>query len=264
MQPRMNALIMAGSNPADPGALARAEGVASRALIEVGSRPMVARVADAVRGSPRVAGVAVLGLPAGSVALPPEVIQLPAAGDLMDNLTAGLRFWAERQPADQRLFILGADTPLITPEIVTWFLDACQPADRDIYYGIVRRETVMAHFPDAHRSWLRTRDGRYCGADLFLAHIPTVLAHETWLRSLTARRKHVLAELRMVGWGWVVRLLLGQIRLWELRAAVERLLALRAGIVVLPFADIAMDVDKASDLAAVRHAAAQRRAGAPA
>jgi molybdopterin-guanine dinucleotide biosynthesis protein A len=258
-----DAVVLAGRDTTGPGVLAAAEGVAQKALISVGGVPIVAHVLRAARACPRVRRIAVVGLDADlNSFLSPDaqrdLCALPDAGGLVDNLFAGLRCFDADGRAASHVLVLAGDTPLLTPEALTWFVDACHPADREIYYAMVRRETVLAAFPTSQRSYLRTRDGRFCGADMALVHPSALVRQEERLRALVGRRKSVAAELRLLGWGWVLRLLLGRIRLPELYAAVERLSGIRGMAVELPFAGAAMDVDKPSDLTVVRAAWAQK------
>ena len=262
MSTTLHALVLAGSDPSQPGDVATGEGLTNKALIEVGGVPMVRRVVDALRSSPRVGTIAVAGLETAAAAaagIPHEVTLLPNHTALVDNLLSALEFYRARLGPDARILLLDADTPLLTGEMITWFVDACQPLDRDVYYAVVARSTVEEHFPGSKRTYLRTREGHFCSADLFVLHLDAVFRNEERLRSLIANRKSVISQVRLLGWGWVLRLLLGQIHLNELRDAGQRLLRVRGQVIELPFAEAAMDVDKPFQLAMVRNFDAHRQ-----
>lgn len=259
----LRALVLSGADPAQPGALALGEGVANKALIEVGGAPMVRRVIDALQSCPRISDITLVGLSAQEAAqagIPETVMLLPNQPSLVDNVLAGMEHYRARLGEDARVLMLDADTPLLTGEMITWFVDACRPYDRDVYYAVVGRPAVEEVFPNSRRTYLRTREGRVCSADLFVLHIAAVLRSEARMRDLVARRKSVFAQLRLLGWSWVLRLLLGRIHLWELRAAAEKMLGVSGEVIELPFAEAAMDVDKDFQLAMVRNYWAQNRA----
>lgn len=253
------ALILAGEDHAHPSPLAFSERVEQKALIEVGSRPMIHWTLDAVRDCPRTGEIVVVGFESLTVGLGADILQLSGTGDLAENVLAGLRMIAARYGESTPVLVTGCDAPLIVPEALTWFVDACGDCSQDLYLAVVRQETLEAIYPRSRRSWFRTREGRFCSSDLALIKPASLLANQILVCELVAGRRdlskvqHRLSS--TIGW----RALVGRIRMQEAREAVQQLTGLQIGIVELPFASMAMDVDTLEDLAAVRNEIAQQR-----
>lgn len=262
--PTFPALILAGDDPdAAAASLARAEGVAARARIEVGGRPMALWVIEAAQCCPRISDVTVMGgdvsLDSGTADNLGALIYLPSAPRLADNVMAGLHLLCARAVPASHALILTGDSPMLTHEMITWFVDACAPWDLDLYYGIVERSLVEEHYALSGRTWLRTREGSFCGGNIFLVRPEAVLRIEPLLRTMISRCASNLDQTRMLGPVWSIQLALGRVRVDEVVAMVGQIAGIRGRAIVLPFADAAMDVDNAHELAMVRNAMARRR-----
>ncbi len=253
MQERYNAIVLAGFDPEKPDPLTMSERQPHKALLDVCGKPMIWHVVNALHNCPRIGEIAIVGLNADcGVTFECDVHFLENHGNMLDNGMRGLDFFAQRGDPQQRVLVVTADTPLLTWQAVTWFLDACLPADQDAYWGIVRRESMDGAFPGNKRTYLRTLQGQFCSGDLFLVHIPAARRVSGRMTVFMRNRKHLLLQLRAVGLWWVVRLLLGRINLWELVVALRQVISGTGTVVILPFPGTGMDVDKPHQLAIVR------------
>lgn len=252
-------LILAGDDPAAPSPLAFSERVAQKALIEVGSRPMLAWSIDAARNSPRTGAIAVVGIDTPGIDMNPEIALVDGNGDFAQNLLAGLEWAATQGDARAPVLVLGSDTPLITPEALTWFIDACATQENDLHLAIVRQETLEAIYARNGKSWLKTREGRFTGGELAMMRPQAMLKKRQRLEALAQSRRDVRAILAHLPTSLRLRALLGQAHLWELREAAQELTGLQIGLTEMPFAAPALDVDSAADLAAARNEMAQLR-----
>jgi len=79
-------------------------------------------------------------------------------------------------------------------------------------------ETV---FPNSKRSYLGLKEGRFCSGDLFFGRTQSVIHKRTLVRQMAERR--AIAELLQV---------------------VQRALELEGKGIIVPFAQVGMDVDK--------------------
>ena len=164
------ALILAGSRLGRPDPVALAEGVAHKALAEVGGEPILARVIAAVRAS-GIARVAVVANDPAVVSLAEglgaEVLP-PAAGPSASVAAAFARLGAP-------LLVTTADHALLRPEWLRDFV-ADVPADADVALLLARREAVEAAMPGSRRTWLKFADGHWSGCNLFLLKTPAAAA----------------------------------------------------------------------------------------
>ena len=238
------ALLLAGSRPGgDP--FARSRGVALKALIPIDGVPMVARVAETLLACAEIDRVVVLTqTPDDLRAVLPPRTEVQAS---QSSIAASVRAFADRDLAPWPLFVTTADHVLLTPDTVADFLRAVRASD-DVGVGVVSQTVVRRRFPANRRTWLRFRDGRFTGANLFALTGPGSLkALEFWAGVEQDRKKgwRLVAKL---GPGLLMRALLGRLSLQGALDALGARVGARIKAVALddPFA--AVDVDKAEDL----------------
>lgn len=254
---RVHVVLLAGSRPGtDP--LASAAGVPTKALVPIGGRAMIDRVARTLVDHPRVGAVSILAQQGPDVlAATPETtwlathpaIRFIASGagisqsllDLIDGHAPG---WP--------LLVTTADNVLMDDAVIDAFLRPLSH-EIDVAVGMVERRTLMAAYPGSRRTWLKFRGGWWSGANLF------------WLGSARARAAIALwrsvEQDRKKGWRVV-----GVFGPWLLAGAVLRLLTIdgamaRAGralglvarIVALPMAQACIDADKPDDITLIEH-----------
>ena len=238
-------LILAGSRPGeDP--FATAEGVPHKALIEIGGRPMLARVIQALAA----AGVQRIAVAADH----PEVIALartlgteivpPAAGP-SGSVAAGFALLGAP------MLVATADSALLQPQWVRDFV-ADAPADGDVAILLARRDAVERDAPPSRRTWLRFADGQWSGCNLFLlATLRAEAAIATW-QAVEADRKRPWRIAARLGIGTLLSYVAGRLSLGEAVARLGRRVGISAHAVPARNGLAALDVDKASDLAQVR------------
>ena len=251
MKPR-TALVLAGSRgPQDP--LAAHAGVSHKAMIEVGGRPMLARVIDALAaaGFERIA--VAIERPelveqlraAGALPASAAVEALPAAAGPSASVEAGLA--ALGAP----LLVTTADHALLEPAWVEYFVGHA-PADAALAAGLARAETVTAATPGAQRTFLRFADGAWSGCNLFYLAGPQAGRIVALWREVEGLRKQPLKLVARLGWSSALRFALGRLTLAAALERLSRIAGAKAAVVELPFGRAAVDVDKPSDLALVR------------
>jgi GTP:adenosylcobinamide-phosphate guanylyltransferase len=261
-QNRFTAVVLAADrSPDDP--VARAAGVACKALAPVGGRPMLLRVLDALAGSPAVGGVILCG--------PPEPVVRRDAG--LRRLRDDGRFrWLppERSPstsalaalrvasADSPVLLTTADHALLRPEVIDHFCREALTTGADVAAGLASYEQVMERFPGMRRTRTRFSNGAVCGCNLFAFLSPEGRRAADLWRQVENDRKHPVRMLNRLGWGVVVRYLLGRLSLEAALSHVSRRMGVTVGAVRLPFAEAAVDVDTVADWHFAESIAARR------
>jgi GTP:adenosylcobinamide-phosphate guanylyltransferase len=265
--PRFTALVLAGSRGGAGDDLAAAQGEQHRALIPVRGIPMLVRVIRTLRAAPSIGAIVVSIDDPSALDEVGELRELAAAGALQvrrseSSPSRSVIVVLEAQPAGAPVLVTTADHALLTPAMVEHFTSACTPARADVYVALVAATLLRAHYPESTRTYLPMRDDLYSGANLFAFLTPQAKrAAEFWVRA-EARRKQP----------WRLALAFGPRALFlfwrrrlDLDAALERIsqvIGARVRAVRMPFAEAAIDVDRASDLALATQILAQREARA--
>jgi len=244
---RLSALVLAGGPP-DP---ALTGGPWPKAFAPLAGRTMVEFVVDALRGTPQLGRVALVGprdLPSAvAAAVDIAIPEDPEAGGLLDNIAAGLAALS----GDAQVLVLAADVPLLTPATVGAFLDAARALDADLVYGAVPRDDVVRKFPDARKTFVRLRDGVFTGGSLVLLRPSAFAAARPVIERAIRARKRPWDLARLFGPGTVVALLTGRAEISALEARVVRIAGIRARAVICHDPEIGLDVDRPEDLAAM-------------
>lgn len=256
------ALVLAGSRgPSDP--VAQSEGKSHKCLVDVAGLPMIVRVLETLLASPSVGDIAI------SIETPELLAELPAVGAavaagrvriLTSEATPSRSVLAASGALGDPtpLLITTADNPLVTVEMIEHFLAEALAGGADVVAALASKSVIESAFPGAQRTYLRFRDGRFSGCNLFALTRPAGLqAVRFWARAESHRKK----PWRLIASFGVVSLLLFLLGRLTLEAAMRRASAIigaRTRVALMPFPTAPVDVDKVSDLALVREIMAAR------
>jgi len=239
-------LVLAGSP--NTGPLAAASDAPYEALIPVGGRPMVAYVVDALLAAAGTGSIVVAGPPEVAAVLPPGVEVTPGGETLIETLGRGLKALA----CEERVLVVTGDVPFLTAAAVDDFLAACGDRAADIYYTVVRREDVERRFPGMKRTYVRLRDGHFTGGNLVLIN-PAIYGRVRQKAEEMARlRKRPLRLGLLLGPFFILRYLAGAVSLADAERKVTSLVGITGRVVVSRLPEVAVDVDKPSDLEMAR------------
>ena len=264
-QPFTVVVLAADRGPNDP--VAQSAGVSCKALTPAGGRAMVLRVLDALAQSREVGARILVGPERGCLEEQAELSGLVASGQVQwrsPQATPSSSAFAVLQslPEDAPVLLTTADHALLTPAMVDHFCAEARRSGCDVLAGVARYELIAAAFPGSRRTVTKLRDGGYCGCNLFAFLTPRArLAADFW-RRVEQERKKPLRIVKVMGTLAVLRYLAGRLTLAQALAGLSRRMQLKAGVVVMPFAAAAVDVDKVEDLQLVESILAQKDQGA--
>jgi molybdopterin-guanine dinucleotide biosynthesis protein A len=248
----MDAVLLAGGIPQPDEPLFGESRGRSKALIDVAGKPMVQWVLDALDGSASIHQVLLIGLDEHSgLTCSKPTSYLPDSGNLLGNIMRGLEHARENSRDATHILLASTDIPAITTEILEWRIAAAREVESDIDYVVVERKTMEARFPQSKRSFVRLRDAEVCGGDLNIIRVDLAEKTDLWER-LVAARKSVFRQAALLGYDLLFRLLTRQITLEAAEEKVSQRLGLRGRVVLSPYAELAMDVDKPEQLAMLR------------
>lgn len=256
------ALVLAGSRRGAEDPMAVAAGVSHKAVIAVAGTPMLVRVARALAEAGYMRQVVVIERPdlvedlrvAG--AFPAGVIVETMAAAEGPSLSVGQALEALGTP----LLVTTADHALLRPEWVRYFVEHV-PQGADVAAGLARSEAVMAAAPEGKRTFLRFSDGWFSGCNLFYFATPRAARIVELWREVEANRKQPVKILARLGPLTALRYALGALSLGAATGKLSRLAGASAQVVVLPFGEAAIDVDKPEDLVLARRLAEPSPAG---
>jgi len=262
-EPR-SAIVLAGRrSPEDP--LARAAGATHRALLDIEGEPMLLRVVRQLLARPSIERL-LINIDAPELLADYEELEalrsrgqvelLRSTDSPSESVLESLE-WAglERGPT----LVTTADHALLDDPILDAFIDGSERLEADLTVGLVSRETIVARFPEAKRTYLRFRDDAFSGANLFLFRTPAAAGAARFWRRVEKERKRPWRIAKAFG---PITLLLFVTRRLTLDAALDRasgIIGARVRAVPLDIAEAAVDVDKIEDLELVRRILAERR-----
>lgn len=248
-QTKFDVFITAGYDRNKPDPLAAVTGEPQKALVNIAGAPMLWHVVRALEESGLVGEIVIVGLDAEHrMDFGRPVHYLDDQGGMWTNQQAAVQFLAELGSRSRYIMATSVDIPLLTGEMVRHFIEACRPFDKEIYWGIVTQQTMETTFPQSKRSYLRLSEGRFCSGDLFLAQLEAGMRLHRHVEPFFITRKSVFQQLRLLGLRMIFAYLFGQLRLPILKEFCEQRFQITAQEVVLPFAEVGMDIDKPHQL----------------
>jgi len=247
MADALSAVVLAGGRIKPD--LAAATGARHRALIAVGGRPLLRTVLDALAGA-GMAQVVVVGAPELQPTVGVDARLVAEAGDLVENLFAGLRALDSTDPC----LVCTADIPFLRPEHLADFVGRARATRAAFVYPIIPKPSCEARFAGARRTYARLREGTFTGGNLVLVDPATLSGQAARIRALYAARKSPLRLAGLLGLPLLWSFLTKTATLPQLEWKFSQLLGAPARAVITPHAEIGFDVDKVADYEVARRA----------
>ena len=263
-QPAFTAIVLAADRgPNDP--VARAAGVPCKSLTPVDGTPLIFRVLGALAASREVEQRILCGPPKAILDQEPKLGALIASEDVKwfeNQATPSLSALHVMQsvPEETPVLLTTGDHALLSPHVVDYFCGEAQRSGCDVVVALARHETVTAAYPETSRTAYRFKDGSYCSCNLFAFLTPQSRTVPSFWRQVEQQRKNPLRVINALGWITVIRYLIGSLTMAEALDRISHRLGIRAGIVVMPFPEAAIDVDSVSDWHFVEQITAQTSA----
>ena len=234
------AVVLGGSNPNDAFAQ---EGITTKALYPVGGKPLASYVLAALNASASVSQYIYVGDSTPELrALTSQT--LTSGATLASSLQIGLDAALKMQP--ERILVISADLLWLTEEAVDTFIT--DAPDAALVYPIIAREVAERQFPGQKRTYAKLKEGTFTGGNALLLEphiIPTLLP---FVNRAYEKRKNPLSLVRLLGLGFVLKLLTGRLRIGRLERRVSDLLGMRVRAYLCQDASLGADVDEPAHL----------------
>ncbi len=243
---KYDALVMAaGRGPSDP--MATAFHVDHKCLVPVGGTPMLARVVDALLKCPDVAHISIsIDDPEAvraALGPGPAVEVVPSSTSAPASVLATLKRPATQWP----VLVTTADHALLTPAIVSHFLQMAASTGADLAVGLATRETITAELPETRRTYMKFSDVSVSGCNLFAINSAQGLNFVRFWQQADKNRKKPWKLIGAFGMGALTSWMTGGMSLDRAFELASEKLGATAVPVLLPFASAAVDVDKPED-----------------
>lgn len=253
MGEKIDALILAGGAPDKADPLLEYAQAQKKPLIKIAGKEMVRYVVDAIAGSSRIGRIFIVGLsPEDRVEFATPVEYVEAAGSMLDNVVAGIERAMEVDLGVERVVVSSADIPLLTTEMVDYFIDTCLETDHDVYYTVVEKATMEVHFPGSRRSFVPLRGGSFAGGDINMAKVSAIQANLSLAREISESRKNVWQQVRLLGFGTLIKFAFRRLTIADAERVASKALGFRGRAIVTRYPEMGMDVDKPHQLDMVR------------
>lgn len=241
----MTAVVLAGG-PRDELAL-QTPGAPNKAFVAIGGVALVERTIRALKSSSAVSRVIVVA-PESAHAHPALAMadeRRPDGKRIRDSLRSGLA----GLPPGQDVLVSTSDLPVLTPASVDDFILRAVDCDADLTYGCIERSVHQRRYPNVPHTWARLRDGTYCGTGLVTIRPRVFPSLERFIERLGRARKNPLALARLFGFRVLLRFATRRLSIANAEARASRVIGARVRAVVSPYPEIAVNVDRLSDLA---------------
>ena len=251
-----DAVVLAGGALKEP--LSECGDEKNKAFIEVEGKSLLAYILEALEQSSAVERIIVVG--------PPEELEnykqsgfnitvVPETASMLENLEAAFREGSE----DKLYLVATADIPLVRAEDIDTLVKMCEPHDQDLYYPVVEREKCLEKYPEVERTYVRLKDGYMTGGNICLMRSGWFLKNLQSLELFVSYRKKPLKLLRILPPSLILKYFCKRLSVKDLERYLAKLFNLNARALLCSVAEIAVDVDKKSDLALVKKHLAEKK-----
>lgn len=255
-------VVMAGSDTIVSDELLEYASVDYKALIELNGKPIIEYIIDAFQNSGVISYIYVLGMPEDQVKLSDNIkldnvkfLEVPGeeVPERMNIAIAQMLEDAKENPdifqgdSYHGMFIAG-DTPFIKPEMVSDFVERIGEPDLDLFVSIVKQATMEERFPKSIRTYGKLSEGRFCMGDLHFFDFSMVADRLDQIRILRKNRKKFATTIFKFAPMTAIRFILKRMSIKHLEDGTNKVFKLRSKFIEVPYAELAMDIDKPTQL----------------
>lgn len=237
----MHAIVAAGALA--PVAL-RDQGIERIPLLCVAGETILARTCRCLKTGGDCDTVHVLA--PESLPLPEmEGVRLaPYTGELINDFMNCI----DRDTSGTAIFVASGDMPLISPEAVAAIREFALNCGADVVYPAVGKPDVEQRFPGTKRTYVKLGRQTVTGGNIFWLNRDWILGQIPLLMKLFNERKNPLGLAKIFGVGFFLRILFGIASLDYIEHHLSRVLHGKLRAAVLPYPELAVDLDKLADL----------------
>ncbi|MEI6499615.1 MAG: nucleotidyltransferase family protein, partial [Armatimonadota bacterium] len=224
-----------------------------KGLIAIDGKPSVEYVVDAMRAVPGMGKIVLVGDKAAFIHHPVASKFdgiIDEGPDIWHNLMRAIRLLNE----DRRILLSSSDTPLLTGEALCAFLRQCE-VDADLCVPVTPRAATKRLFGNRIWVFLPLKEGWITHTSNVLFAPRLVLANQDFAERFLSRRKDLWGAAGTVGLRFTLRFFLGWLipsLRYDMRQLAHQIEVMTGSRkcqgVLLDYPEIALDIDKPSDV----------------
>ncbi len=250
MAPDKYPVVILAGGPTPEKILEAGETEVERAFIQIGGRPMLAWVLDALRESGICDDILCIGNPERMKSTfglsPTEVAQ--DKGSMLENFMTGMEHFREHP----LVLNVTCDIPLITPIVLKDLMSQVSTIDAEVYYPIIDVKIFDQKFPGGKRTTQHLREGTFTGGNIFIMNPVKVLENRGNMESVIRDRKSPAKLIKLFGLPFILKFAFRQLDIKGLEDKGTEILGARLKAVITPHPEIGFDIDKPEDLSMIR------------
>lgn len=223
--------------------------VANKCLIPILGKPMITYILETLKTLKKPHHTILLGtqalLDAKVNSLADQFLLAPSSNQLSDNIRLGLN-----KCTAEYIIILTGDIPALSPSTLEDLYRSIETfPKKDLLVFIVTKPDIDEQFPNSKRTYGKIKEGFAKVGNAMILQKNAIPKLEPLIDSFTINRKSVFRLAISFGiWNIIKLFLLKSLSLPELEKALFKSTGLEAKAILFPHGDIAVDLDKTSDL----------------
>ena len=218
------------------------EHVETKAYLSLKNKIMIEYVINALREVPQVTRI-IAAVPSNNIPngfdYMVDAICLGGKG-MMDSLKSAIALCKT-----EYVLVLPCDVPLISPESITDFLNSCSSRQAAFYYSFVSKSDSEKTYPNLKHTYVKLKDGVFCGGSLVLMKRSEFEKGETLFRKLSESRKNIFGLASKLGLPIILKFLTNNLTVAELEKRASSMLSSQFAGIQSNYAETAFNVDNA-------------------
>lgn len=216
------------------------------ALLNIGGRPMLYFVVDALKKSEKIDEIFVVGAVEvlSKTQLSGKVSFVSNGCTIMESVRNGMASLS----GNRKVLIVATDIPFLTAEAIDDFLMQCESMNRDFYYPIIEKSCCKAKFPRCQRTFVKIIDGTFTGGNIFLVNPKVIDKCIDLANKMVEDRKKPWRLAKKFGVIFLLKFIIGKLTLTKIEQHFLELTGIDGTVIRSNYAEIGMDVDKTTDL----------------
>lgn len=237
----MNAIVLAGEKRSESG-----KNLENKALLKIKDKYMIDYVIDTVNNVKSIDKIAVVGFKEElSKAIGHKVDYIIEGTDsIVENIIKALECF----PGEKEMLVLTCDIPMITVEALEHFILEAKESKADLCYSIIDKRVNDEKYPEVKRTYAKLWDGQFTGGNVFYFNPRIKDKIKDFVAEVLEYRKNPAKMAGILGFGFIIRLVLGILTINSVKKKLRKLLGVNAAAVISPYPEIGNDVDKISDI----------------